>query len=266
MEMTANDHCDSFFRVLASGNVKYISVKGSTYDTDTLYDMPLEFETLLHPLGYHDENWVSVYISRNQSSQELELAMSSDPLPGVQTIWHPQMINFLDLERTKSLAVLTQECKWKTPSSTSQDERMIAKMARFAWEIRYLEAESKIYQLVEGQDIAPKFLGHIHEAGRVIGMLLEKAPNGRHAESADLEICEAALRRFHALGYLHGDCNKYNFIILPDGKVFLIDFDNARACTDARLLDAEVESLKEQLAETTGRGGGFMPYDEEEDN
>ncbi|KAI1343737.1 hypothetical protein F5Y15DRAFT_176974 [Xylariaceae sp. FL0016] len=135
-------------------------------------------------------------------------------------------------------------------------------MARFHWEIQYMKAETRMYQVLKDQGIAPRFLGHIHEAGRIIGFLIEKVPNGRDAEPADLESCKAALRRFHALGFTHGHCNKYNFIILPDGQAVLIDFDKAKACADPALLEAEITSLEGQLAETTGRGGGFMPFDE----
>lgn len=119
---------------------------------------------------------------------------------------------------------------------------LIPKMARFYWEVQYMEAETRMYQVLEGRGIVPKFLGHIHEEGRVIGFLLEKIPDGRHAEPADLEMCKAALRRFHELGFVHGDCNKYNFIIRPDGQVVLIDFDKASACTDPALMEAEMAS------------------------
>jgi Ser/Thr protein kinase RdoA (MazF antagonist) len=82
------------------------------------------------------------------------------------------------------------------------------------------------------------------------------------SEPADLEICKAALRRFHPLVFVHGDCSKYNFIIRPDGQVVLIDFDKAKACADPALMEAEITSLEGELAETTGRGGGLMPFDE----
>ncbi|KAJ3545308.1 hypothetical protein NM208_g2564 [Fusarium decemcellulare] len=259
MEVSTSGRSDCYFRILASRSVKYVTVKAGALDAESLDDMPLDFQNILPPLPYYEDTWKSACITRNPSSRQLEGTLSSTDLPSVETIWHPRMIDFLDIERTEYLTLLTQECKWK---ANSGPERIIAKMARFHWEIGYMEAETRMYQLLEGQGIAPKFLGHIHEAGRVIGFLLEKVPDGRNAELADLEICKSALRRFHALGFVHGDCNKYNFIIRTDGQALLIDFDGATPCTDAALMEAEISSLEDQLVETTGRGGGFMPFDE----
>lgn len=259
MEVSTCGRSDCHFRILANQSVKYITVKAGALDAESLDDMPLDFQNILPPLPYSENTWKSVCITRSPSSGQLEVKLSSDNLPGVETNWHSRMINFLDIERTNYLTLLAQECKWKTDSGS---ERMVAKMARFHWEVQYMEAETRMYQVLEGRGIALKFLVHIHEEGRVIGFLLEKIPDGRNAEPADLEICQEALRRSHELGYVHGDCNKYNFIIRPDGEVVLIDFDKAKACTDLAVMEAEIASLKEQLAETTGRGGGLMPFDE----
>lgn len=149
-------------------------------------------------------------------------------------------------------------------SNRSSGTLMVAKMARFYWEIPYIEAETQMYQVLDGRGIAPKFLGHIHEEGRVMGILLEKVADGRPAAPADLGRCMAALSRFHALGYLHGDCNKYNFIIRPDDTIVLIDFERATKCDDKALIEKEMASLESQFADTTGRGGGLMTAEDSE--
>ncbi|ROV96811.1 hypothetical protein VMCG_07911 [Cytospora schulzeri] len=115
-------------------------------------------------------------------------------------------------------------------------------MARFHWEVQYIEAGTRMYQALDGRGIAPKFLGHIHEEYRVIGIHLEKIPDGRNAEAADLEILQLTIR--------------------PDGQVVLIDFEKAKTCADPAVMEAEIASLEGQMAEMTGRGGGPMPYEE----
>lgn len=173
MEVTMSGRADSHYRVLANGKVKYITIEAGALDAASLDDMDLDFQNVLPPLPYHEDTWKQASITRNPSSGQLEAALSSADLPGVKTVWHLQMINHLDIERTGYLALLAQECKWKADSGP---ERMIAKMARFSWEGQHMEAETRMYQVLGGLGIAPKFLGHVHEEGRVIGFLWRKSP------------------------------------------------------------------------------------------
>ncbi|KAI1141794.1 alpha-galactosidase A [Hypoxylon sp. FL0543] len=270
MEFSTAGRDNCYFRILAGTTVKYITIQAGALDADSLMDMPLNFQNILPSLPYSKDDWNSAYISRNAISGELEQVLSKTDLPGVQTIWHTEMIDFLDLERTELLSVLTQECTWKkdlAESGSNQSENrgqrtMIAKMARFPWEIQYIETETRVYQLLHPLGITPTFLGHIHEAGRVIGFLLEKV-EGRSACWDDLGICKAALQRLHDLRILHGDCNRYNFIIGPNDKITLIDFDNAKVDADAEMLEREMAGLEEQLLEETGRGGGFVSVEDD---
>jgi len=105
--------------------------------------------------------------------------------------------------------------------------------------------------------IAPKFLGHLTENGRVIGMLLEKL-EGEFASIDDLPACSATLLKLHNIGLVHGDVNRYNFIVdRAKGDARLLDFERVEGFEEeqARL---ETESLPSEMTEETGRGFGHV--------
>ena len=92
------------------------------------------------------------------------------------------------------------------------------------------------------------------ENGRVIGFLLEKI-EGEVASIEELPACEKVLRRLHAMGLVHGDVYRHNFVVNRSvGGVCLVDFEHAREFneTQARM---EIESLRDQLTEETRRRG-----------
>ncbi|KFG80740.1 alpha-galactosidase A [Metarhizium anisopliae] len=249
---------NSYFRILANTLVKYVVIAPGAMDAESLDDMPLNFLNILPPLAYDDDGWTTAYISRDSSSGELVTSLSASQLNGVTDHWHPKIIDFRQLQLLKPLTALVDECEWATlePNPHGQNTTMIAKMARFNWEVAYIERETRIYALLEGTGIAPRFLGHIHEQGRTMGLLLEKVA-GRHAGIDDLSICAAALGRLHALGISHGDCNRYNFIVGVDDKVTLIDFEHCIVAASKEAMQADMDSLPDQLTEESGRGGGF---------
>ncbi|KAL2867389.1 uncharacterized protein BJX67DRAFT_85035 [Aspergillus lucknowensis] len=102
----------------------------------------------------------------------------------------------------------TRPTIFQSPVTTT----MIAKIARFEWEIPHIERGTRAYQLLEGSGLAPRFLAHIHENGRIMGLLLDKI-EGRSASIQDLDICEAALGKLHELGFLHGNVNRCNLLV-----------------------------------------------------
>ncbi|KAK1639293.1 hypothetical protein BDP81DRAFT_314612, partial [Colletotrichum phormii] len=130
-------------------------------------------------------------------------------------------------------------------------------IARFEWEIPYIEQETRAYRLLEGTGLAPRFLAHIHENGRVMGLLLEKL-DGRFASIEDLNDCEAALKKLHALGLVHGDANRYNFLIMEEG-VKLLDFHSLQENASPESMSKELESLSTQLVDESVLGRGFRP-------
>jgi len=71
-----------------------------------------------------------------------------------------------------------------------------------------------------------------------------------------LEACGEALGRVHRLGMVHGDVNRYNLIV-GEGRVTIVDFENRRLESDGEVMRRELESPKDQLVEESWRGAGF---------
>lgn len=255
METSTRD--DSHLRIRYSNSVKYVIIAPYTLSSDELC-LPLY---AIPTLPYHGNAWNTARITRNKQDQkELQFSLEYRSLPGVTDIWHSELIDCLALERVELLTKGTFTCVRR---DQDRGPTMVAKIARFDWEIPRLEQETRIYRLLQQTDITARFLGHIHEEGRVIGILLEKL-EGSFASIEDRAPCEQALRELHDLGILHGDVNRYNFIVSKDG-VKLIDFETCKETRDSALLEAEMLLVASELQDESGRGAGFM-RDDEDDN
>ncbi|CAG7937695.1 unnamed protein product [Penicillium salamii] len=49
------------------------------------------------------------------------------------------------------------------PIAFQSPATLLAKIARFKWEIPHVERETRAYQLFEGSGLSARLLGHIHE-------------------------------------------------------------------------------------------------------
>jgi serine/threonine protein kinase len=123
---------------------------------------------------------------------------------------------------------------------------VVAKIARFEFEIPYIERESLVYRIIDDRNIGPGFLGYLTENDRVMGFLLEYIPTHRKVTSSDSEVCLHVLRKLHRLKILLDDNNKSNFLVGEDGKIaFICDFSNSKIDVDEeRLLREENEITK----------------------
>ena len=239
---------ESDYRVRVGDQVKYLVIAGGTFDRDT---MSFPLESL--PEMPWDSDWTIANIARDELGADLKITYSNRTLEGVKNNWHPISVDCLKLRRTGWSHALTYVATLETaPPETELPAEFIAKIASFEFEIFRIEQETRIYQLLEGTGLAPRFLGHVHENGRIIGFMMEKI-EGRHASIEDLGTCEAVLRKFHVRKILHGDANRYNFLIEKDG-VKLIDFENSREDPTEESMSLEMASLHAQLVEETGRG------------
>ncbi|KAJ1713109.1 hypothetical protein NYO67_4754 [Aspergillus flavus] len=232
MEVDGED--DSDYRIFIHGRIRYVTIAPGTYDRGTL-SMP--FDSL--PDLPRDESWNYAYISRDNLTGELKTSLTTRIFPGVNDIWHANLVGCMDLTKTRTIPPNAFEATCPLAKSGSQD------------------TETQAYKMLEQTGLAPRFLGHVHEHGRVVGFVLEKL-NGRHGGIEDLSVCQALLQHFHGLGLLYGDVNRYNFVI-QQGCAKLIDFERRRYCPgEIEAMNAEMNSLRDQLSEETGCGAGII--------
>ncbi|KAK4163130.1 cyclin f-box [Cladorrhinum sp. PSN259] len=256
MEVDDDDSLESEYRLRIGNQVKYLVISPGTFDRDTL-SFPLQS---LPPLPYSEE-WTVATISRDKTSGDLETSISNRTLPGVKCQWHDIKVDCLVLDKTKQLTTMAFEAVSR--SILPSQGTLIAKIARFEWELPRIEQETRAYQLLEGSGLAPRFLAHIHENGRIMGFLLEKI-EGRSASVQDLGVCKTALGKLHKLGFVHGDVNRYNFLV-TEGGVKLIDFERFQENASPESMSKELENLRAELVDESGRGGGFIFCDDSND-
>lgn len=268
MEVDVENEDESEYRILVDKQVKYLKIVPGTFEQDVL-SFPI---ASLPPLLFSDLSWTVAHISRHPGSGKLDAMLSHKNLAAVQNVWHTTRIDVLDLDRTVQLTAAAFEAVLATPAVLSSVSTfphspplpkmtVIAKIARFEWEIPRIERETRAYQILQQEqqapNLAPRFLGHLHENGRVMGFILEKLDDQKPASLDNLKACEIALARFHKFG-LHGDVNRHNFLVGKDGKVTLLDFEHFREDATADLRAKEMQSLQSELTDDSGRGGGFI--------
>ncbi|KAJ6131319.1 alpha-galactosidase A precursor [Penicillium sp. IBT 18751x] len=235
-EVAENDQ--SFFRVLVDGlSIKYITVEPGVYSTEDMCFGPSLVSILpKFPTG----DWNDGLVAQDANDGKPFFArLSLTPFPGVRNTWHGTHVDYFELSMGRKLRTGIYEAK-----SSLFDDNVVAKFARFPWEVQYIENETTAYQWISSHNIGPQFLGHLTEHGRVIGFLMERITGARHAGAEDIEVCREVLSRLHHLGVRHGDTNRFNF-----SSATLIDFDTAQKCEDRDLLLQESENLSTYRAE-----------------
>lgn len=268
MEVDVEDEDESEYRLLVGKQVKYLKIVPGTLEQDVL-SFPI---ASLPPLLFSDLSWTVAHISRHPVTGKLNTLFSHQNLAAVENVWHTTRIDVLDLDKTVQLTAAAYEAVLATSAILSSASTfphspplakvtVIAKIARFEWEIPRIERETRAYQILQQEhqtpNLAPRFLGHLHENGRVMGFILEKLDDQEPASLENLKECEMALARFHKIG-LHGDVNRHNFLVGKDGKVTLVDFEHFQEDATADLKEKEMRSLQAELKDDSGRGAGFM--------
>ncbi|KAF2106087.1 alpha-galactosidase A precursor [Lophiotrema nucula] len=252
LQASVDSDDESEFRILVDGrSIRYLTIDPGLYDVGDMCFGP-SLISMLPPLPPGD--WNQGHISNDASKGRPHFSrVTKAQLPEITNIWHPRQVDYLELGMGKKLRSNVYEATCPCVDSNM----IIAKFARFSWEMPQLDAEARAYQWIERQNIGPKFLGHISEEGRVIGFMIERIADCRHAAPGDVALCQQTLRRLHELGIRHGDVNRHNFLV-HDGRATLIDFDMAARGADEQALEEEFRRVQEELQDTSGRGGRIV--------
>ncbi|KAL3480767.1 alpha-galactosidase A precursor [Aspergillus californicus] len=251
LQAEVDEDDESFFRLRVDGHsIKYVTVEPGVYSTDDMCFGP-SLVSLLPKFPPGDWNDGLVAIDATDGQPRFARVNVAE-FPGVQKTWHGVYVDYLELLMGRKLRTGIYEVECSLFNDTINP-----KFARFPWEVQYMENETTAYQWISGHNIGPRFLGHLTENGRVIGFLMERITDARHAGTQDIKTCEEVLSRLHDLGIRHGDTNRFNFLI-RDSKATLIDFDTATKCDDRALLLQEFGNLAICLEDPSGRGGGGL--------
>lgn len=201
------------------------------------------------------DGWTKMKIVRQSADAPLRIIATNHPFPVIETVWHSEKIDVLSLKQIKRHRSNVHEVLYGEIAA-------ISKIAAFDWEISRLERETWAYSILDQRQcpefgepkMSPRVLGHLAECGRVIWILLERL-DGEPASEDDLPDCSNAPQRLHEIGMVHGDVNRYNFVVdRQSRRVSMVDFEHA-AALDEVAAEAELQSLVSELEEDTGRSG-----------
>jgi hypothetical protein len=221
------------YRFAANGTVCYVQIHSSSNLGDDDFSFVPAIRRLLTPPP-PGCNWADI-------KDGDECQWRSKVLVGVSRPWHPSTIDLRELRPLRYFSPRT--CKVNYNSQLA-----FAKIARFEYEIPWIKQETCIYQIIENKNIGPRFLGHLSEEGRVMGILLEYIPEARYATLEDLDVCLDVVQRLHKFGVLHNDANAYNFLI-RDGCCRICDFEDSEMSVSDERLDKEEAALGGKLGD-----------------
>ncbi|KAB8356397.1 hypothetical protein FH972_023980 [Carpinus fangiana] len=211
--------------------VKYVSINGNgILDCEDMCFTPVLIPSLPpFPPG----DWNCGHIAKNDNGKAAFAWTRRENLPSIGDPWHPFRANILDLDIKNAFKM--QSNVWRVKIPELGDRRVVAKMANFLWEVDYYHFETQANYWIRDMGIAPEFLGHIVEEGRIVGLLVEYIEESRRAGSDDVAACRKLL----------------------DERAWLIDWESAVRCDETAQLEEEMQRLESELEDESGKGGGL---------
>ena len=161
--------------------IQYLNIDAGVYEFEDLC-FPPALVTKLPLLPPGDWNLGHICKDGESNQPKLDWTVRKD-FSSITNLWHPVKVDYLALTLGKLYMANVYQAQ-----CDCFDSPVVAKFAKFPYEITWYNTETEAYSWIEGHDIGPEFLGHVTEGERVIGFLLEEV-KGRHACIEDLGPC-----------------------------------------------------------------------------
>ncbi len=142
MDVDPEDSTESEFRILLGDEIKYIIVEPGTYDP-SMMSFPADFLVQLPELPAG--SWRKAVISRHKNDA-LSVRISTTDLARVREPWHPSTVDVLSLPLTPEKRFGARVRVYRYESRL-----VVAKIARFEFEMPLIEKETSIYRAIHGQ-------------------------------------------------------------------------------------------------------------------
>ncbi|KAI1944141.1 hypothetical protein LOZ12_004259 [Ophidiomyces ophidiicola] len=227
-------------------------------ENDYLYRTGFCLLKTLGKLPEWDEEWKTLTVRRIAPAMAIE-STRDEFLPHGLNLENLNMpsatpfFSFLDLPRISRISdrLFRVMC---------DGEICILKIAKFKHELSYLHQEISVYLKLSDFAQAPKFVGVVYEEtkNRTIGFLIG-AISGRHPDINDFEACKKTVDLLHTHGIIHGDLNRYNFLINNHGAQ-IFDFENSVLKEDAAAAEEEIQSFEAMFQDESDIGRRWERY------
>ncbi|KAF3209745.1 hypothetical protein TWF106_005847 [Orbilia oligospora] len=172
----------SYYRMLDGRKYfRYITIDPGTLDEEDLTFPPALLQKLP---AFLTGDWNCGRIARAENGVPYFVETTKQKLPSINYIWHEKSFDYFSLQIKQRFSAKVYLATIPHPKNRD----VVAKFARFPWEIEYYALGTRWYERIKGHGIGPEFLGYLTEDGRVIGFLMEKL-DGRHATIEDLPAC-----------------------------------------------------------------------------
>ncbi|KAI5306954.1 hypothetical protein KEM56_006183 [Ascosphaera pollenicola] len=216
------------------GQRRRLKVAGGTFDKATIASLDLWLPTLMHTLCRGNKNWNDALVQKSQKTNNLEVIYIRKSFMGIDDMRHYKIMDLRDFADAQVLSYGMVEASYRPTSTQSpaqasrvsiiscmpEPRRVIIKLALNDSFLNDLQHEANVYNHLQdsGYGYAPRFLGYVHECGKVIGFVLEKLNNVRHPSSPEeFEWCELILKMLHCHGLVHGNPDPTHFLIQGNG-------------------------------------------------